>query len=117
MIDDTTNYMAEAMAPAKAECAAKVMFATWGHLEPRRGTSYAGFMLFSYSAYGDITLIEAKWDGLGDSPGLFADMQDYIGQMEEHWESGQVFKFTGTYRRRKNGNGLFRGKVRKINTD
>ncbi len=40
---------------------------TWGHLGPEK-KRYYGQMLVAHSAYGDITIIDDKFDGLQNSP-------------------------------------------------
>jgi hypothetical protein len=84
-----------------------VMEETWGHLAPEPGRRYQGTMLFTDSAYGDLVLIEARWEGLQDSPWLFEDMQDYIEVAET--KPGRIYRWKGTYVRFKNGNHRFSG--------
>lgn len=87
---------------------------TWGHLAPVARRVYQGYMVFTLGAYGDITLIDARWDGLDDSPWLFEDMQDYIADRAQ--ESGTVYRFDGTYTMYKNGGHRFSGKVTALYT-
>jgi hypothetical protein len=53
---------------------------TWGHLAPKKGRSYKGYMIWAYGGYGDIVLLDAGFKGLSDSPWLFGEMQEYIGE-------------------------------------
>lgn len=67
---------------------------TFGHLKPKKNQKYNGWMLWAYSVYGDIVLIDAAFNGLGDSPWLFQAMQDFIG--ENIPETG-VFRWKGVF--------------------
>ena len=58
----------------------EVMQDTWGHLAPEPGTKYEGYLTFAHSDYssqGSI-IIEARFEGLDDSPWFFQDLNDYI---------------------------------------
>ncbi len=79
---------------------------TWGHLAPKKGQSYKGFMVWAHSAYGDIVLIDANFENLDDSPWLFENMQDFIA---ENGERGGLYKWEGCYK-----NSSFEGKIKKL---
>jgi hypothetical protein len=45
-----------------------VMSNTWGHLYPEPGRKYPGYIIFSVSDYGDLTILRSEFDDLEDSP-------------------------------------------------
>lgn len=86
-----------------------VMHQAWGHLAPKHGQVYNGEIVFCFGEYGDITPITTKFKGLGDSPWFFGQMSDFIARKCK--TRGRIYRFEGTYRLLKNGNGRFKGKV------
>ena len=106
------NYMEEAFGPAEAKYKARVLAATFGHLAPKPMRTYQGQILFAYGEYGDIVPIKVSFDGLPDSPWFFEDMQDFICKRVKR--QGQVYRFVGTYRKGKDGEGRFCGRVRMV---
>ena len=94
----------------------EVMQDTWGHLAPEPGTKYEGYLTFAHSDYssqGSI-IIEARFEGLDDSPWFFQDLNDYIADKTKDEKGGAVFRFDGTYKRFKNGRCQFSGVLYKI---
>jgi hypothetical protein len=86
-----------------------VMQESWGHLDAKPGQHYSGTMLFAHSAYGgERVLIDATWDGLDDSPRLYADVREFIEGYTT--VEGRVYRWQGTYVRRRDG-GHFIGPV------
>lgn len=110
--------MEEAFAPALAKYKAEVIFATFGHLEPKPRRKYRGYIVFTWAGYGgNIDIITASFKGLNDSPGLCMDMQDFVSRYFERrdWTGrGTVRRFDGVYMRFKNGKCRFSGKVRRV---
>jgi len=94
---------------------ARVMVDTWGHLEAEPGTKHKGFFVFAFGQHGDMIVIDSDFPSFGEGPGYFADREDYINEfVEENQSDPGVFCFTGIYKRFKNGNTKFVGKVRKV---
>ncbi len=87
-----------------------VMQDTWGHLAPKKGRVYKGYMIFAHSSYGDIVLLDANFENLTDSPWLFEAMQDFIGENSK--DSG-VYKWEGYYRKLNNGSCCFDGEIKR----
>jgi len=89
----------------------EVMQGMWGHLAPKKGKSYRGYMIYAHSAYGDIVLINAHFENLSDSPWLFESMQDFIA---ENGEKGNIYKWAGLCRSDNEGKIYFNGKISSI---
>lgn len=108
--------LGSAMAEWQAYEAAKIQAATFGHLAPRPRTTYPGEILFTFGEYGDLTLIRVSFDNLPDSPWLMEDMLDFIGDksVKHKIKEGNVYKFTGTYTKFKNGKCRFSGKTKLV---
>jgi hypothetical protein len=112
------SSLADAFIEHERRAAAEVAGQTWGHLAPRVREPYRGWLLFAYSAYeGSAVLLDAEWDGLDDSPWLYEDMQEFIRRPAvgggERCVPGGVYRFEGTYTKRKNGRAQFRGTTRR----
>jgi hypothetical protein len=85
----------------EARYRARVMHATWGHLEQKRGEIQTGYFVFTIAAYGGShEILASDWGDLDDSPGLYTVMMDYIAK---HGERGVVTRLEGHVRRFKNG--------------
>lgn len=122
------NYMATAFAPAEARYKDAVMAHTWGHLAPKAKTTYPGYIIATYTEYGCIEAIKNDFVGLESSPWFFDDLNDFLGHLTDEKrdadfnklpptiEQGSVVRFDGTYRKFKNGNYRFHGKLRVIDT-
>ena len=109
-----------------------VMYNTWGHLAPKIGTSYNGFILFGTSGFGcinplllDAEFYEPNGEQMGASPWSYDHIEDYLvkrfelgcwNKKKPIFKPGCVYKFNGTYTIYKNGSHSFNGKIRKINT-
>ena len=113
---------AEAFAPIEAVYKERVMRETWGHLAPKRGTIYKGWILFGTNAFGSMNpqLLDAEFKAgknvLDSSPWSYEDIENYLYKRDNKFKPGCVYKFEGTYRIYKNGTHSFIGKFRKINT-
>ena len=85
---------------------------TWGHLAPEVGRKYSGDILFTCASDGEIVAINYDFKGLDGGPWLYEDVNEFIG--EKASDRGTVYRFTGTYRKCKNGRAIFSGKVKKV---
>lgn len=107
--------MIETLTQIQAINKAIVVNQTFGHLAPEKRVRYNGFIFFALSAYGDIVLLDSDFKNLSDSPHLYEDMQEFLCKyFDKHTNSTGVFRFDGVYMKYKNGNPLFKGKVKKI---
>lgn len=109
-----------------------VMYNTWGHLAPKIGTTYQGFILFGTNGFGTINpqLLDAEFEEtngeqMGASPWSYDHIESYLfkrfelgcwNKKKPIFKPGCVYKFEGTYTIYKNGGHSFNGKIRKINT-
>ena len=84
---------------------------TWGHLAPKKGRSYKGYMIWAYSGYGDITLLDAAFKKLSDSPWLYEAMQEYIG---ENLDGEGVYKWLGQFSKVDDDCYCFGGKIERL---
>jgi len=66
-----------------------VMLNTWGHLYPDPGRKYPGYIIFSVSDYGDLTILKSEFDNLEDSP----IKQQLSNEIFDEWDCE-----TGVYR-------------------
>lgn len=116
--------LAEAFAPIQAVYKERVMRDTWGHLAPKIGTVYTGWILFGTNAFGSMNpqLLDAEFKSgktvMDSSPWSYEDIENYLDKRvdRKNFKPGCVYKFEGTYRIYKNGAHSFGGKFRKINT-
>jgi hypothetical protein len=91
----------------------KVQADTWGHLKPKKGKSYSGWVLFGCSTYGDVTCLDFELSGLSSSPWFFEDLQEFMAQHANY--RGKLYLFVGTYNRSLTGKS-FKGRVEEVNT-
>lgn len=76
----------------------EVMDDTWGHLKPRKGRSYGGYILYTLGCYGDITCIQTHFRDLPDSPWFYDDLHSFMCSGEEQDdEQGIIYLFLGSY--------------------
>ncbi len=87
------------------------MQGTWGHLAPKKGRTYKGTMIYAHGGYGDIVLLDAKFEKVSDSPWLFEAMQEYLG---EHCEAEGVYKWEGQFTVRDEGSYCFGGEIKRL---
>lgn len=104
--------LAEAFAGTEAAHRSRVLAHTFGHLAPSIRKKYHGTILFTHSAYGQLVLIRADFNGLPDSPWLYDHLNDFV--CERATEPGMVYRFDGSYMVFKNGNPSFKGTVTPI---
>lgn len=128
------NSLADAFAPALAQYKMAVEWDTWGHLAPKTGETYEGYILFAH-AWNDDFIIDFDFKGLDGSPWLNDDMYEFIHSRAEEHQSQNikkglqgheifnrneligVYRFDGKYRKFKNGTCSFSGSITKINTE
>jgi hypothetical protein len=75
---NSLNYMDRAFAPVLLSQKQAVLKDTWGHLAPVRGKSYRGYIVFTKTAYGDLSIVDSDFNNLPDSPWLFDAMNDFV---------------------------------------
>lgn len=89
----------------------QVMQETWGHLAPKKGKTYKGYMIWAYGGWGEIVLLAAAFKNLNDSPWLFEAMQEYIG---EHLDGEGIYKWEGHFSKLKKECYCFGGEIKKL---
>jgi len=114
---------AEVFAPIEAVYKERVMRDTWGHLAPKRGEIYNGWILFGTNAFGSMNaqLLDAEWvcpsEKMKSNPWIYEDINEYLlSKMgnKSKFKEGCVYLFTGTYRLYSNGAHSFGGKFKHI---
>ncbi len=104
----------EAFAPIEAHYRAQIIGATFGHLAPKPKEVYEGTVLFAHGEYHDLCVIRSTIN-VDDSPWFYEDLHgDYFWKKKiagKRIVTGRVYKWTGTYRKLKNGKGRFVGTV------
>jgi hypothetical protein len=87
---------------------------TFGHLASVPGRVYFLTAWWASSEGGVTTLIKTDLGDLLESPWLFMDLMKFIGDYAEKVPQGTLWKFTGAYRKFKNGRAKFTGAHREI---
>lgn len=95
-----------------------IMEQTWGHLNAQRGSTHNGWFVFINGQHGDSCVVESSFNSFGEGPEYFNHRQDFI--LKETSKEGScsktgIYKFTGEYSVLKNGEGRFKGKIKKLN--
>lgn len=87
------NWAEKVFAPIEAVYREQVAQDTWGHLAPKKNTTYRGRIMTAKSGYdgSDEKIIDMEWDGLDDSPWIFDYVNDWI------WENRELMKEDGVY--------------------
>lgn len=89
--------------------AAKVMYATWGHLEPKLGVDYPGKIWFIVGGYQAVRSQPAdasfEFDG---GPGFYSDMVDFIDTLTARDLDHGMWLWEGVHRKCKNGVAQFK---------
>lgn len=88
-----------------------VMQDTWGHLGPKKGRSYNGYIIWAYGRYGDIVLLDATFENLNDSPWLYEAMEEYIG---ENLDGEGIYKWEGRFKKLNEGCYCFGGEIKRL---
>ena len=73
---------------------------TFGHLAPKKNTTYKGEILVAVSVYDSCNpvILNMTWDNLEDSPWIYDAVNDYIWKLDEFFEGGKVYKIKATFR-------------------
>lgn len=90
---------------------------TFGHLAPKPQTEYKGYILFTLTVFRDTCIIDFEFSDLDESPWFNTDVLEYIsGYTDALPESKNhgVYRYEGSYKKFKNGNHKFEGKVTEI---
>lgn len=104
--------LATAFAESDAAYRAQVMHDTWGHLRAKSRKLYKARIVFTCAGYGgDIVIIDARVQGVADSPWLYRHMMEFVMRKSRR---GRISIFEGTYYTFKNGRGVFNGKCRVV---
>jgi len=101
----------------------EVMQNTFGHLYPKPLEVYVGTALVVYDSYGGMTLVFEEFkDGAGKTlcgaDILPSDLLEYITRrVDKKYEQthDHIYRFTGTYKKFKNGNFQCGGKITRVN--
>jgi len=96
---------------------AVVQAQTFGNLAPKPQTEYKGYILFVLTAFGDTCIIDFEFADLEESPWFNTDVLEYIADYTDALPDNKnygVYRFRGTYKKFKNGNHKFKGKVIEI---
>ncbi len=103
--------LADAFAPIEAANKAAVMYATWGHLAPKKGKTYKIRITYAVGCFGDDPLnpivLDCDLGDLDSSPWFFDSMTRFLSDLGSEW--GGVYEFTGTFRNYK-----FKGPIRLV---
>jgi hypothetical protein len=116
-----------AFAGPEADYKNKMLIHVFGHLHPEWERVYPIEIMFAHGYFHDIVIIDMKV-AADDSPWLATHVIDLVGGHERQsrdwrqgskgWyvrnmkiENGQIYSFVGTYRVRKNGSPVFKGRV------
>lgn len=89
--------MASVMAESEAKHRAAVMHATWGHLDPKPGTTYHGWVLAAFTEYKDVVVLADNFEGVSGGPLLYSEINRLADEMTDAGKVG-IYKFTGIYR-------------------
>lgn len=85
--------------------------ATWGHLAPKKNTTYRGHVVFAVGCFGsdllNPTTLECELSGLDSSPWFYDALHKFLGTLE--FEEGGVYRWEGTFRNYK-----FKGAARRL---
>lgn len=109
--------LADAFAPVEQAHKNAVIQATFGHLHPEHMREYPGTLVFSINQYGgDVSVIKSEFKDVDDSPWYYDHMYEFAWKQYDRKDRhpGHVYRFEGTYRVRKNGTPVFKGKVRSV---
>lgn len=109
----------QVFAPIESKYHAEVTQETFGHLEPKPGSTHEGTILFMSSEYDQVSVISSSFPTLSEngSPQFFDDANDFIlenAQQGNPCEAVGVYRFTGAYHVCENGKTLFTGQIKRI---
>lgn len=96
--------------PAQVEA---ILQDTWGHLKPKQDRIYGGHILFTLTCHQEITILDWEFEDLSGGPWFAEHLMEFVcSKVPEGLDEFRLWRFDGTYRELKNGNGRFSGKVR-----
>ena len=103
--------MADAFAPIEAHYRAQIQAETWGHLAPKKNTTYRGRFVYAVGCYGNDhlnpTVLVCEFADLDDSPWFVEALLEFI--RVQAFEVGYVYEFRGSVK-----NYVFRGHITTI---
>lgn len=111
-----SNGFGEAFAELEAYNKAVATYETFGHLEPKPG-KYKGKIIFIHGTHGDIEIVDWKFKNIDSSPGMYEDINYFIGELAEEEEAKEigVYEFEGFFTRAKKAeNNSFTGTITKL---
>lgn len=84
---------------------------TWGHLAPKKNTTYKGRLLVSNTDYGNIghSIVQMEWDNLEDSPWIYDHVNEWLWENRDSMEDDGIYLIKATFR-----NYRMWGKIAKI---
>lgn len=86
-----------------------VLFDTWGHLAPEPGRKYEGWILATYTAFGDVVIIDWNFDDLLGSPWQAEDFDAFMHQtLGRTCNTVGVYVYHGWYKKFKNDGWRFK---------
>jgi len=92
--------IADAFAPWEIRYKAQIMAQTWGHLAPKKGKTYSGYVVFALGCFGSDPLnptpLECELNGLDSSPWFFDALIEFLQSIKA--ETGGVYRWDGTFR-------------------
>jgi hypothetical protein len=111
----SAQTMAEVFAPAEERYRIQVQEDTFGHLAPKKNTTYRGHVIFAIGCYdcGELnpTPLSVEFGDLPDSPWFYDALIDLLsedqGVDKQRFAAGHVYRFDGSFR-----DYVFRGKFR-----
>src|SRR5271170_7763857 len=104
--------MESIFAEADAIHRARVIEATFGHLNPKCGVRTKGFIIFARSCYRGSVVVQSEFEGVQSSPVMYDLDHSVLGR---DLDDGHVYRYDGELIRYKNGNArLTAGKITKI---
>lgn len=96
--------------PAQVEA---ILNDTWGHLKAKQGQVYEGHILFTLTCHRETTILDWDFGDLPASPWFAEHLMDFVcSKVPDDVDEFRLWRFDGTYRELKNGNGRFSGEVR-----
>lgn len=96
---------------------AEIQARTFGHLAPKPKVEHRGWIIFTLTAFGDTCIIDFEFNNLEASPWFNSDILTYIGDYTDSLPDTKnygVYRYQGSYKKFKNGNCKFKGKVVEI---
>jgi hypothetical protein len=105
--------MHEVFQEVDAEYRNRVMHNAFGHLAPKLGRPYKGWMTFCITCFGDIVVIDFEFKNLSSSPWFHQNAHDFVYEQAKDKE-GKVLKWTGVYRMYTDGTYKFDGPVEEV---